>query len=220
MSLRLDRLSVKNPRILLLYPPLQFASEEVAKPDGSLGLAYLAGALRDAGYHVKILDCAVGEEDQALEETFFRVSSLESGLLRVGMKRESIIKIAEKYDVIGVSAIFTAQTTMSLELISSIRAAMPEKLIIAGGINARNLRHRFYRAGVDIIALSEAEATIVRIAKAVEGNGRLTETPGIAFMDDEGHKEVLNKTSAVCRNLDVLPMPAWDLLPLRQFPRL
>ena len=59
-----------NPRFLLVYSPLQFAPNEMAKPDGSLGLLYLAGALRQAGFEVKILDISVGNEKDDLKDTF------------------------------------------------------------------------------------------------------------------------------------------------------
>ena len=39
-----------DPRFLLMYSPLQFAPHDSVKPDGSLSLPYLAGALREAGY--------------------------------------------------------------------------------------------------------------------------------------------------------------------------
>src|SRR5205823_2848673 len=100
------------------------------------------------------------------------------------------------------------------ELVEAIRAALPDKLILAGGVNARSLRRRFFASGVHVIALSEAEDTIVRIAQALEGKGRISETPGIAFLDEAGTGEVVNPPGSVASNLDELPTPAWDLLPL------
>ncbi len=212
----MDRFRFSDPRFLLLYPPLQFAPGEVAKPDGSLSLAYLAGALRRAGYDVTILDCAVGADHQPLEQTFFNVIPAKNGLRRVGLSTDAIIEIASNYDVIGVSSIFTAQTSPCLHLVEAIRGALPEKLILGGGVNARSLRKRFFASGVDVIAVSEAEQTIIQIARALEGNGRMSETPGIAFLDEAGG-EVVNPPGPVLSNLDELPIPAWDLLPLQQY---
>src|SRR5947209_3197169 len=110
MAHLLDCIRYNNPRFLLMYSALQFGPEEMAKPDGSLSLPYLAGALREAGYEVKILDVSVGDDDQPLEETFFRTEFLPSGLIRCGMSREQIAKKIADFDVIGVSSIFTTQT--------------------------------------------------------------------------------------------------------------
>ena len=58
---------------------------------------------------------------------------------------------------------------MVLDLIRFVKQVDPDKLVIAGGVNARNLRERFFDAGVDVIVLSEAENIIVEIAEAVRG---------------------------------------------------
>jgi radical SAM superfamily enzyme YgiQ (UPF0313 family) len=214
--LRLDRARCQAPRFLLLYPPLQFARNEVAKPDGSLSLAYLAGAVRDAGYDVTILDCTVGFDGSPLSESFDNITDLPSGLRRVGLSPEAILRVVEQFDVIGITSIFTPQTTPCLDLVRQIRARFPEKLILAGGVNARSMRNRFYAAGVDLLAMGEAENTIVRIAHALEGREQLTAIPGIAFLGEDG-TERTNPVRDIIHDLDDLPMPAWDLMPFQQY---
>jgi radical SAM superfamily enzyme YgiQ (UPF0313 family) len=199
-----------------MYSPLQFGPEEMAKPDGSLSLPYLAGSLRRAGYEVKILDVSVGDKGDPIQDSFFNTTLLPSGLIRCGMTPEAIEKKIRDFDVIGVSSIFTTQTSMVLELIRFVKQCDPNKLVITGGVNARNLRRRFYDAGADIIATSEAERTVVSIGDALRGVGRLSEVPGIAFLDDSG-KEVVNPALHPVMDLDELPFPAWDLLPLEKY---
>ena len=208
--------TIKQPSFLLMYSALQYAPEEIAKPDGSLSLPYLAGALRDESYDVDILDVSVGNKNDKLKDTFFNTTYLSSGLIRCGMSRERIQQEIANYDVIGVSSIFTAQTSMVLELIRTVKEIAPEKLVLTGGVNARNLRNRFFESGADIICLSEAEITIVQIAEALRGLRTLTEVPGIAFIDADG-KECINPQGPVIMNLDELPFPAWDLLPLDKY---
>ncbi len=215
MTHSLNSYSIKNPRFLLMYSALQFGPEEMAKPDGSLSLPYLAGALRAAGFDVKILDVSVGDKDEPLEDSFFNTQHLASGLIRCGMTAEKIVAQIEDFDIIGVSSIFTTQTTMVLDLIRLTKQISPDRLVIAGGVNARNLRKRFFDAGADIIVLSEAERTIVEIADAVRGKGRLSEVPGIAFR--RAGIEFINPTGPIIEDLDELPMPAWDLLPLQKY---
>jgi len=215
MIKNLDAFSFANPSFLLMYSALQFGPEEMAKPDGSLSLPYLAGAIREAGYDVKILDVSVGDKDEPLQDSFFNTKHLASGLIRCGMPPEQVAKQIVDFDVIGVSSIFTTQTTMVLDLIRLAKQTDPGKLVIAGGVNARNLRKRFFDAGADIIVLSEAERIIVQIAEALRGKRRLSEVPGIAFMQDG--KEIINRTAPPIENLDELPMPAWDLLPLKKY---
>src|SRR5579862_9727156 len=206
---------VRHPNFLLMYSPLQFAPEEMAKPDGSLSLPYIAGALRRAGYAVRILDVSVGNENDLLQDSFFNTTRLPSGMIRCGLPRHRIEQEVANADVIGVSSIFTAQTSMVLELVRMVKAFAPEKLVIAGGVNARSLRQRFFAAGVDVIVLSEAELTIVELAEAIRGKGSLRAVPGIAYLDDG--REILTPPGRVLADLDELPIPAWDLLPMDKY---
>jgi anaerobic magnesium-protoporphyrin IX monomethyl ester cyclase len=212
----LNSIRFQNPSFLLLYSPLQFGPEEMAKPDGSLSLPYLAGSLRRGGYAVNILDISVGGPSDQLKDTFFNSKPLQHGLLRIGMSHERIAKEIAGYDVIGISSIFTTQSSMVMETIRLIKKCDPNKLVLAGGVNARNLRDRFFKAGVDIIVLSEGELTILEIAAALRGKGTLTDVPGICYQNDLGN-EVLNKPGRVIEDLDELPLPAWDLLPLKKY---
>jgi radical SAM superfamily enzyme YgiQ (UPF0313 family) len=216
LSADINRIRFRDPSFLLMYSPLQFAPGEIAKPDGSLSLAYLAGALRTAGYAVTILDCSVGNEKDTLEETFFAPRPLESGLVRLGMSEARIAEEVAKFDVVGISSIFTSQTSMVLELIRLVKRADSEKLVIAGGVNSRSLRDRFFASGADVIAMSEAETTIVQIAEALRGKRNLTDVPGIAFRGERG-KEVINPSGPAQIDLDRLPLPAWDQLPLEKY---
>jgi hypothetical protein len=150
-----------------MYAPIQFAPNDSVKPDGSLSLPYIAGALREAQFDVRILDACVGAPRDSLVDTFYHPTDLPSGLVRVGMPRERIAVEIADYDVIGISSIFTTQTTQVLNLIRLVKEVDSRKLVVAGGVNSRYLADRFFAAGVDVICLSEAEQTIVKIGNVL-----------------------------------------------------
>ena len=207
----------RDPRFLLMYSPLQFGPHDSVKPDGSLSLAYVAGALREAQFEVRILDACVGADKDDLSDTFFRSVELPSGLERVGMSVERISDEIESYDVIGISSIFTAQTTMVLDIIKLVKKVDPSKLVMAGGVNARYLAKRFFDSGADVIFLSEADETIVQVGNTLRaGSMDFSGIPGVAFRNQDG-KIVFNNARDIARNLDELPVPAWDLLPLAKY---
>ena len=137
-----------KPKFLLLYSPQIFdKSFGAIKPEGSLGLMYLAGALRDKNYDVTILDATVGNNKYTLEETFYNEVKLSDGMIRVGMNIEDILKEVEDYDVIGLSSIFTAQTRMVKEVVQAIKNIYPKKLIVLGGGNAKAQMQFFLMLG-------------------------------------------------------------------------
>ncbi|MBI2057609.1 MAG: cobalamin B12-binding domain-containing protein, partial [Candidatus Yanofskybacteria bacterium] len=181
--------------------------------EGSLGNLYLAAALRDAGFQVNILDCCLGNERYSLEQSFYRQTPLPNGMVRIGMAPENIIKEVADYDIIGISSIFTPQTYMVEELVKLISHAYPDKLIIMGGINARTQMKRFFDAGAHLICISEAEKTIVEIGNILrEGSRDFSGLSGVAFTQDGRIK--VNPMGPIEDNLDLLPIPARDLLPL------
>jgi radical SAM superfamily enzyme YgiQ (UPF0313 family) len=205
-----------NPSFLLMYSALQYGPEEMAKPDGSLSLPYVAGALRRAGYDVRILDVSVGNCKDSLQESFFRTRSLPTGLIRVGISRERVEEEIAGADVVGISSIFTTQTKMVFELAGWVKDYDPNKLVIAGGVNARSLRSRFFDAGVDVIMTGEADFAVIELAEAIRGKKDLRDVNGIAFRDADGN-EVLTPPAGLIQNLDDLAMPAWDMLPLAKY---
>src|SRR3990167_9551472 len=208
--------NIREPKFLLMYSPQRFDLRlSAVKPEASLGNLYLAGALRDAGFQVNILDCCLGNERYSLEQSFYRQTPLPNGMVRIGMAPENIIQEVAGYDVIGVSSIFTPQTYMVEELVKSISHAYPDKLIIMGGINARTQMKRFFDAGAHLICISEAERTILRIGNVLrQGSRDFSSIPGTAFV--KNGKIQVNPMTEVEDNLDNLPIPARHKLPLKR----
>lgn len=210
-----------NPRVLLIYPRLQFREQDIFKPDGSLSFPYLAGALRTAGIEVRILDASVGTDRDDLQQMFYSGVRQETGLVRIGMTDERLLEEVRDFNIIGITSIFTMQTRPVLEMIRLIRSAFPDKLIVSGGVNARELRQRFFSAGCDLVCLSEADETIVQIARTWRQSCKpadFSHIPGLTGRATGAlagplipafHKPLLTPVA----DLDKLPMPAWDLLP-------
>lgn len=206
--------NIKEPKFLLMYAPQRFNLRFGAvKPEASLGNLYLAGALRDEGFDVNILDCCLGNDRYSLEQSFYRQTSLPNNMVRIGMAPDDILREIAGYDVIGITSIFTPQTYMVEELVISISQTYPEKLIILGGINARTQMKRFFDAGANLICISEAEGTIVEIGNILRRGSRdFSNISGVAFIYN-GRIQV-NPMGLIEDNLDLLPIPARDLLPL------
>ena len=178
-----------------------------------MGLIYLASALRNKDFEVSILDASVGNNNYTLEETFYNEKIQPNGLVRIGMNIKDILSEVADYDVIGISAIFTAQTRMVEEVVTEIKKEYPNKIIILGGISARSQMSLFFNVGADLICLSEAEETIVEIGELLrKGERDFSKIDGVA-----GKKGFVNPRLKVIQNLDELPIPAWDMLPLKKY---
>ncbi|GGQ36604.1 radical SAM superfamily enzyme YgiQ (UPF0313 family) [Actinomadura coerulea] len=212
-------MALRDVRVLLLYPPNQSAPGTVCKPNGSLAYPNLGGALRDHGVDVRVFDACVGDDSDELEGIFGRPAQLPSGFLRTGVSDQRILEEAAAYDIVGITSIFTDQETMVLHCARLLRAAFPEKILVSGGVNARSRLPQFFRAGFDVVCLSEAEGTITKIVDEVRRSARpdFSGIGGVAFQDSGGIRVNPARPDDVVWDLDALPMPAWDLLPNERY---
>lgn len=205
-------------RVVLLYPPHQSWPGTMVKPNGSLAYPMLGGALLEMGIDVRVVDAAVGTENDVLEDVFFKSTPLPSGLLRTGISDERILQEVADADIVGLTSIFSDQETMVLHCAKLIKQAYPEKLILSGGANARFRLEKFLTNGIDLVFLSEAEEPLKKLVRKVQRNDTdFSDMSSVAFLRDG--KVCINPTlpSDVVSDLDLLPMPAWHLLPNERY---
>ena len=174
---------LKNPKFLLTLPPMQFTKDELIRPDGCLAVAYLDASLTKAGFYSEILDMNVGDKNDSLKDTFFNPIPISPKFVRIGMSQDRILKKVSNFDVIGISSVFTQQTSRCFEISNLIKSNFPEKIIIGGGVNSRNLKNHFFKNNFDVIFNSEAEKSLVDFAKYLDcGSPSLPKIEGISYM--------------------------------------
>ncbi|MBQ09515.1 MAG: B12-binding domain-containing radical SAM protein [Gammaproteobacteria bacterium] len=132
------------------------------------------------------------------------------------MSQSRIIEEVSNFDVIAITSIFTQQTSRCFEISNMVKNNFPEKILIAGGCNARTLKEHFFENGFDFIFLSEGERAIVMFANFLHSeNPPLSEISGIAFKNN--NKIIVNPENEVISSLDKIPMPSWEKLPNQKY---
>ncbi len=179
-----------------MEPSNQLLPTDTARPNGALGPAYLVGALRAAGIEADYYDGTVGNERDGVEDCFHRRYLQDNKLIRYGVHEIQLAAVIMEYDVLALSSIFTAQTRMHFESIRIARLVRPNIRIIVGGVNARALRKQFLDAGADYVCMGDGEQEVV------------------AFALDHA------MLPPPYRNLDEIPFPALDALPLDTYQKL
>lgn len=198
--------------VVLIRPPSLFARHAAtlnAVPP--LSLTYIAGSLAEAGHSVKIID-AVGE---ALDQIY---DSHISPLLANGLRMSEILeRIPRDTQVVGVSCLFTHEWPVIQLLAQSVRAAFPNVKIILGGEHPTAAPEYSLESApeLDVLVLGEGEETAVELLAAFESGRSLNEIAGIAYR--EQGKPKINPRRARIRNLDKIPKPRWDLVPLENY---
>lgn len=203
---------------ILIYPPTQLMEVDIPKPDGTLGLLYIASSLEKNNIEVDILDSNVGTSEQSLENTIFRLVPQENGLTRIGMSFEEIAKYVYKnqYDFVGLTSNYTSQMRMVIETTKAIKNINSDIKIYVGGTNAMVMYEEFLNTKYfDGVCLTEGELIFPRMLK----NG-IENTSGWAYLN--GNDIKINPVDESCfpQNLDDLPMPAWEKLPFNKYDKL
>jgi len=173
-----------------------------------LGLAYVAGSIREAGFKVHIVD-AVGEGPDTH-------TNYCKGYL-IGLRFEQIVeRIPSNTDIIGITVLFTHEWPAMVELLDQIKGRFPQVPIIIGGEHVTSLpEFSLLTSKADIAVLGEGEETSVEVVRALREGQDLTSVRGIAFR--RGGRVIVNPRRDRTVNVDSIPTPAWDLFALRTY---
>lgn len=180
-------------RILLLHPNYHSGGAEIAGNWPPAWAAYIAGALKSAGFtDLRFIDAMTNDlSDDALRD-----------ILR-----------AERPDIIGSTAI-TPSIYKAERLLKIAREEHPGALTVLGGVHATFMYGQVLAEApwIDVIVRGEGEGIIVDLARAVAaGNFAATrhDIRGIAFR--EAGKVVATEAAPTVKDLDALA-PDWSIL--------
>jgi radical SAM superfamily enzyme YgiQ (UPF0313 family) len=198
--------------VTLLRPPLLVPTWSDSGPlTPPIGPAYLASSLRQAGHTARIVD--------GLGERPAQITSLFNGsVMAMGLRSEEIVeRIEPGNDLIGVSCMFSQDWPEIRRLIELVRRRFPEVPIVAGG------EHVTAVAGftldstpeVDVCVMGEGEETIVELAQAVDRQSAFDAIPGLLLRGPDGPRSTGPRGRI--RDIDAIPWPAWDLVPLANY---
>lgn len=186
------------PEVLLVVPHYQPRIRNIAQTTVGppLGLAYLAAAVQKKGYPIRILDA------NALS-----LSDIET-----------VQRILEhRPDVVGLTSV-TCTVNQCGRLADSVKAACPETRIGLGGPHPTALPALTLdeQKAVDFIVMGEGEEVFPEVLDHLSGGVPLPELPGLAFRAADGEARV-GPQKPLIRDLDAIPFPARDLLPLERY---
>ena len=184
-------------KLSIIYPPISTKerySSDIGNSGGKqipLGIYYIASFMRAKNYDVQVIDA----EAQ-------------------GLTTEEIIDQIKQFapDYIGISST-TVAFHRALEMANGIKSAAISAPVILGGPHVTsNHQHAMSYAVFDYAVLNEGEITLWELCEALANNTCLDDVEGIVFRCSEDGF-VKTKSRKYIENLDVLPFPAYDLIP-------
>jgi anaerobic magnesium-protoporphyrin IX monomethyl ester cyclase len=176
-----------------------------------LGMAYLAGALRSAGYPVRCID-AVGEKPK-----HYRPFG-NSGLFTNGLTTGKIIeRIPAEARIVAISCMYSNEWIHVKELIKELKSKRPGILLLTGGEHVtsdyRNIL--IENDGIDYCCMGEGEETIAELVMALENRSDPGNVAGIAFRE-QGEIRVTAYRPRI-KDIDRIAWPDWSGIPVDNY---
>lgn len=194
-----------NKKITLITPPYERIAQgyefvkHITNRAPTLGLLHLAAEVRKHGYTPSIIESDIF--DMTVEDVVAQV-------------------VAERPAYVGIT-LFTVGVWCGAEIARKIKFALPETVILVGGPHISSMApetmERFRE--FDYAVIGEGEEILVNLLNTLEQDGNPKEVNGLVFMEKGDILDKVHKTPShsLDKNMDRLPMPAWDLLP--DFPK-
>ena len=199
--------------IALVNPPgiKTFSGLQMHTPNPPLGLAYVAAALREAGFDYQVID-ATGSALDAVSPYPDRSDFMMQGLTL----DETVRRIPANAEVIGVSCMFSTLWPLTHRVADAIRARFPRALLVLGGEHGTAVpEHVLATSPFDVVVLGEGEETFVELLRARARGAPLAEVKGIAYRDNG--RVVTTGLSERRRDVDGIAPPDWASFPIGEY---
>jgi anaerobic magnesium-protoporphyrin IX monomethyl ester cyclase len=159
-----------------------------------LGLAYLASVLRNAGHKVTIFDGSVHNNP---------LVHLKEILHRNGTH------------VVGISAT-TPLMKSAFHISTMVKEANQEITVVLGGVHPTVCSNDVIgHPHVDYVVCGEGEHTMLELVEAIENGDDGAGIQGLLYKNEQ--KVIINEPRPLVDDLDLLPFPAYDLLPIDKY---
>lgn len=118
----------------------------------------------------------------------------------------------ERFDVVGISADTSrSQTALKIARIAKRKGAT----VVVGGPHVSFMDEEALTGGADYVVRNEGEHTFLALLDALAGEGRLEDLKGVSYL--EGGQVVRTPAAPPIADLDALPFPARELLPMKLY---
>lgn len=177
-------------KILLIAPP-----QTTRHPQPPLGLAMIAAVLKASSYDVEIIDLTLTKQVE--------------NMLSIAIRQN-------RPDIVGITAV-TPLISSVANLARITKEVDASITVILGGPHASILPEATLRSipHIDVIVRGEGEQTIIELVRTIEKNDSKNKILGITYREGSDIRSTPSRPPI--QNLDQLPFPAFDLLPMDKY---
>jgi magnesium-protoporphyrin IX monomethyl ester (oxidative) cyclase len=197
-------------KVLLINPPQIFTKSQVtAGVFPPIGLAYIAAFLAKNGHKVKIID--------ALGEAFGNFSNYDDDIYIRGLTVNELVKKVEKSkpDLIGISNLYTFAYPLVKDISDAIKNVTSVPIVVGGAHVSIQTETVLSSSKIDYVVIGEGEQATLELVEHLDKGSDVSKIDGIGY---KTHGKVkINPKLNFIKNLDELPFPARNLLPMENY---
>ena len=201
MPEKVDLVIVKPASPQRMYGSLSLSLAGIEPP--IFGIA-LAGFIRSKGYSVKVFDAETeGLDIRDLAEEIIKHNPLLVNIIVAGS---------------NPSASSTPLMAVTGEILEALKKKSPSLKIILTGIHPSALPERTLKEEkTDFVGQGESFYTVLRLLEALKSGEKAKEIKIRGLWYLKGGKMISGGWGEIVKNLDELPLPAWDLLDMTKY---
>lgn len=177
----------------LRFDPKLYAAMQPYPP---LGTLYAAAVTRQAGYDVALFDAMLADSTAAWD------AALDQHTPRVAVLYEDNFNYLSKMSLLRMR-----EAAFAMIASAKVRGCV----VIVAGADMTDHPEHYLSHGADVAILREGEETLLELLPVLAQREAWVAIPGIAFPDTDG-AVVRTLPRPVMRDIDALPLPAWDLI--------
>jgi len=206
---------IENIKVALISPRAVASKNMIRRVQPPLGLACIAAGLREKGIkNILIYDTLI--------EDYHDVRKLNNvdDMITYGASDDTLLKKLRKFkpDIVGVSSLFSSQVSQAYAVARTVKKYDKKIKVIFGGIHASDKPEEVLNdeKSVDYVMRGEGDYTWLTLLEALFGNVKIEKVPGLVSRE-KNKKFKKNPMAPLIHDMDKLPIPAWDLLPMEEY---
>lgn len=184
----------------LRLDPKNWESTELFPPLGSL---YAASILRESGHDITFSDSMIAESPAVWADAVNKTTPALALLYE------------DNFNYLTKMCLLNMRDAAEGMIAAAKQAGA---LVVVAGSDASDVPDAYLGFGADVVINGEGDVTIEELISSIDQHGlaQLGEIEGITYRNDAG--EVAHtKKRRVLKDIDSLPMPAWDLVDLDKY---
>ena len=184
----------------LRFDPKQW---KLGQPYAPLGTLYAAAFMREKGYEVFVHDVMFAKHPSEVSPVLGQVDP------------DFFVIYDDGFNYLTKMCL----TNMRDAAFEMIRKAKEQNCIVmVSSSDATDHYEKYLAAGADYILLGEAEQSLSELCDVLSNNGDVSSIEGLAYYNNKIAVRTIKRQ--VIKDLDSLPLPAWDLIDMKPYKKM